>query len=118
MCSTMSFPPLEIFDHILVSAYFDFPLNSKQNVPFHSIAYDYSHADWDALLDHLRNVPWEVIFKLSASTVANGFFDWIQVGIYVYIPHCKYQVKFHLSPWLSTVCAAAIVHRNHFFHFY
>ena len=83
----MSFPPLEIFDHILVSAYFDFPLNSKQNVPFHSIAYDYSHADWDALLDHLRNVPWEVIFKLIASTVANGFFDWVQVGIYVYIPH-------------------------------
>ena len=80
--------------------------------------FDYSHADWDALLDHLRNVPWEVIFKLIASTVANGFFDWVQVGIYVYIPHCKYQVKPHSSPWLSTVCAAAIVHRNHFFHFY
>ena len=41
MCSALSFPPLEISDHIVVSAYFDFPLNSKQNVPFHSIAFDY-----------------------------------------------------------------------------
>ena len=33
----------------------------------------------------------------------------------VYIPHRKYQVKPHSSPWFSTACAATIVHRNHFF---
>ena len=33
-------------------------------------------------------------------------------------PHCKCQVKAHSSPWFSAVCAAAIVHRNHFFRFY
>ena len=81
MCSALSFPPLEISDHIVVSAYFDFPLNSKQNVPFHSIAFDYSHANWDALLDHLRNIPWEGVFKLSASAVTSGFFYWVHVGI-------------------------------------
>ena len=43
---------------------------------------------------------------------------WVQVGIDVYIPHCKYQVKPHSSPWFSAACAAAIVHRNHFFHLY
>ena len=40
------------------------------------------------------------------------------VGIDVYIPHRKHQVKPHLSPWFSTACAAAIVHRNHFFCLY
>ena len=28
---------------------------------------DYSHADWDGLRDHLRDDPWEDIFKLGAS---------------------------------------------------
>ena len=36
----------------------------------------------------------------------------------MYIPHCKYQVKPHSSPWFSAACAAAIVHRNHFFRYY
>ena len=30
----------------------------------------------------------------------------------------KYQVKPHSSPWFSAACAAAIVHRNHFFRLY
>ena len=34
------------------------------------MAYDYSCADWDGLRDHLRDVPWEDIFKLSASAAA------------------------------------------------
>ena len=36
----------------------------------------------------------------------------------IYILHRKYQVKPHSSPWFSTACAAAIVHRNHFFRLY
>ena len=36
-------------------------------------------------------------------------------GIDVYIPHRKYQVKPHSSPWFSAACAAAIVNRNNFF---
>ena len=34
------------------------------------------------------------------------------------MPHCKYQVKCHSSPWFSAACAAAIAHRNQFFHLY
>ena len=79
---------------------------------------DYSCADWDGLRDHLRDVPWEDIFKLSAFAAASEFCEWVQVGIDVYIPHRKYQVKPHSSPWFSAACAAAIVHRNHFFHLY
>ena len=96
----------------------DFPTNLQQDAPFHCITYDYSRADWDGLRDHLRNVPWEYIFKLGASAAASEFCDWVQVGIDVYIPHRKYQVKPHSSPWFSAACAAAIVHRNHFFRLY
>ena len=58
----------------------------------------------------------EDIFKLGAS--ASKFCEWIQVGIDVYIPHRKYQVTPHSSPWFSAACAAAIDHGNHFFHLY
>ena len=77
---------------------------------FHRIAYEYSHAYWDGLCDHLRDVPWEDIFKLSASAAASKFCVWVLVGIDLYIPHRKYRVKPHSSPWFSASCAAAIVH--------
>ena len=105
-------------DHVVVSVSIDFPINSKQDTLFHHIAYDYSQADWDALHDHLRDVPWEDVFKLSASAAASEFCEWVQVGIDVYIPHCKYHVKPHSSPWFSAACAVAIAHRNHFFRLY
>ena len=118
ICSTMAFPPLGNSDHVVVSVSIDFPINSKQDIPFHRVAYDYSRADWDGLRDHLRDVPWEDIFKLGAFGAASEFCEWVQVGIDVYIPHRKYQVKPHSSPWFSAACAAAIVHRNHFFRLY
>ena len=57
-------------------------------------------------------------YKLSASAAASEFCEWFQVGIDVYIPHRKYQVKPQSSPLFSAACAAAIVHRNHFFRLY
>ena len=118
VCSTMAFPPLGNSNHVVVSVPTDFPLTSQRDAPFHRIASDYSHADWDGFCDHLRDVPWKDIFKLGASAAASEFCEWIQVGIDVYIPHRKYQVKPHSSPWFSAACAAAIVHRNHFFCLY
>ena len=67
---------------------------------------------------HLRDYPWEDIFKLSASAAASEFCEWVQAGIDVYIPHRKYQVKLHWSPWFSDPYAASIVHRNHVFRLY
>ena len=78
--------------------------------PFYHKAFDYFCADWDGLCDHMRDFPWEDIFKLGASAAASEFCVWVQVGIDVYITHCKYQVKPHWSPWFSAACAAAIVH--------
>ena len=115
ICATMAFAPLGNSDHVVILVSIDFPTNSQQDYPFHRIAYDYSCADWDGLRDHLRDVPCEDIFKLGASAAAGEFCEWVQVGIDVYIPHRKYQVKPHSSPWFSAACAAARVHRNHFF---
>ena len=114
ICSTMAFPPLGNSDHVVVSVSIDFPINSKQDTPFHRLAYDYSRANWDGLRNHLRYVLWEDIFKLSASGAASEFCEWVQVGIDVYIPHRKYQVKPHSSPRFSAACAAAIVHSSLF----
>ena len=113
--STIDFPPLGNSDHVAVTVSIDFPSYSQQDALFHHIAYDYSRADWDSLCDHLRVVPWEDIFKLSASAAASEFCEWVQVEIDVYIPHQKYQVKSHSSPWFSAACAAPIVYKNHFF---
>ena len=118
ICSTMDFAPLGNSDHVVVSVSIDFPTNSQQDVPFHCIAYDYSRGDWDGLRDHLRDVPWKDIFKLRASAAASEFCQWVQVGIDVYMPHRKYQVKPPSSPWFSAACAVAIVHKNHFFCLY
>ena len=112
ICSSMAYPPLGNSDQVVVSVSIEFPINSKQDTPFHRMAY------WDGLRDHLRDVPWEDIFKLSASAAASEFSEWVPVGIDVYIPHHKYQVKPHSSPWFSAACAATKVHRNHFFHLY
>ena len=114
----MAFPPLGNSDHVVVSVSIDFPINSKQDPLFHHIVYDYSHAGWHGLCDHLTDLPWKDIFKLSASAAASEFFEWVQVGIDVHTPHRKYRVKPHFSPWFSAASAAAIVHRNHFFRLY
>ena len=80
ICSTITFPPLGNSDHVVVSVCIDFSLNSQWDVRFHCIAYDYSLADWDGLHDHLRDVQWEDICKVSASAPTSEFCEWLQVG--------------------------------------
>ena len=101
LCSTMAFFPLGNCDHVFVSVCIEFPSNPQQDALFHRIAYDYSCTGWDGLCDHLRDVPWEDIFKLGASAAASEFCKWVQVGVDVYIPHRKDQIKPHSSPWFS-----------------
>ena len=92
-------------DHVVVSVSIDFPSNSQRDAPFQR----------DGLRNHLRDVPWEDVFKVSASAAASEFCEWVQVGTGVYIPHTKYQVKPHSSPWFSAACVAVIVPTSHFF---
>ena len=69
----MALTPLGNSDHVAVSVSTDFPSYSQRDAPFHRIAYDYLRADWDGLPDDLKDVPWENIFKLSASDAASDF---------------------------------------------
>ena len=73
ICSTMAFPPFRNSNQVVVSVSIVFPTNSQQDAQFNCIAYDYSRADWDGLLDHLRDVPWEDLFKLGVSAAASEF---------------------------------------------
>ena len=57
ICSTVAFHPLGNSDHVVISVSFDFPINWKQDAPFHRMAYDFFRADWDELRDHLRYLP-------------------------------------------------------------
>ena len=73
ICSTMAFTPLGNSEHFVVSVSIDFQISSKWDALFHCIPYDYSCADWNGLGDLLRDVPWECIFKLSASAASHEF---------------------------------------------
>ena len=84
--STMAFTPLRNSHHVVVSVSIDFPSNSQRDASFHHITYYYPRDDWYGLRDHLRDVPWEDIFKLGASAAASEFCEWVQVGIDVYNP--------------------------------
>ena len=77
ICSTMTFPPLGNSHHDVVSFSIDFPSYSRWDALFHHIAYDYSHADWDGLRDHLKDVPRDDIFTLMASATASEFCEWV-----------------------------------------
>ena len=51
------------------------------------MAYDYSCANWDRLCDHLKDIFWEGIFKLSASATSKEFCRGFQIGINLYVPY-------------------------------
>ena len=84
ICSTMVFPQLGSFhfvSHVVVSVSIDFLSNSKGIALFYHIAYDYSCAAWDGLHDHLRDVPWEDIFKLGAPAATKERYRYIFIFV-------------------------------------
>ena len=67
----------------------------------------------------LLHLQWLLLYFLLLLLPVNFVSGFRLELMYIsYIPHRKYQVKPHSSPWLSAACAPAIVHKNHFFHFY
>ena len=88
----MTFPPFENSNHAFVLVSIGFPYYSKREAPFHCKAYGFFCVDLACFCDHLRDVPWEDIFKLGSSTAASKFCERVLIGIDVYIPHRKFQV--------------------------
>ena len=111
-----SFPSIWKFWSCCCPVSIGFP--NSNGMPHFIVVYNYFHSNWDGLRDQLRDVPWENIFKIGASATTSKLCDWGQVWIDVYITYWKYQVKPKSSPLFSVSCAAAIVHRNDFFHLY
>ena len=81
----MTFPPLGNYDTV-VSLSIDFSLNSKWDALVYGITCGYYCIDWAGLFDHLRDVPWEDIFKLDVSAGGGEFCEWVQGGIDMYFP--------------------------------
>ena len=81
ICSTMAFPRLGNSNHVVVSVSTNFLSYSQQGAPFHCIAYDYSHAVLDGLRDHLRDVPWEDIFRLALLLLLVNFVSGFQLFV-------------------------------------
>ena len=102
------------------SCFHELSFRLKGGVHFHCIAFNYSCADWDSLGNHLRDDQWKDIFRVSAfaAAAAAELCEWVKVGIDVYIPQGKYQVKPHSSPWILVACIASIAYRNQIFHLY
>ena len=72
-CSTVAFPPLGSYGHIVVSVFIESLSKSKIDAPFHNTAYDYCCVHWDGLHDYLKDVAWEDIFNLGASAASAKF---------------------------------------------
>ena len=117
-CSVSSHPPLGKSDHVVVGVDVNYLVKANNEHPYHRTVYSYNKADWDGFRDLLRNVPWGNIFKHYVTYAAKEISEWIGTGIDCFIPHRKFQLKPHSSPWFTPSCAAAIAHRNHFFHQY
>ena len=79
ICSVIAFLLLGNSHHIVVLVSIDFSSNSQQDAQFHLIAYDYFCADWNSLCNHLRDAPWDYIFKFSACAIASDM-CWVGSG--------------------------------------
>ena len=70
-----------------------FPLTffqSQTRCFFSSYSSDYFRTHWDGLCDHLRDVPWECIFKLGASATPLFRILWVNPIIDAYISYWWY----------------------------
>ena len=114
ICSTMAFPPLGNSDHTVASVSIDFPINSKWDALFHRISYDYSRADWDGLRNHLRYIQGRISLNSMLLLLLLNFVSGFRLEL-IYISLRSSHTHLHD---FSAACAAAIVHRNHFFRLY
>ena len=118
LCTANVLSPLGRSDHCMVTVAIDVQCKESTDVPFHRTVYRYSKADWDSFRSFIADAPLDYIFKFRASKAASLITDWVLTGMDTFIPHKKYQQKPNSQPWFSPECAAAIAHRNHFFHLY
>ena len=119
ICSLSVESPLGSSDHCLIQVKVEAKCSVTPDAPFHRKVYRYSKADWDGFRSYISEIPVSDIFKKHGSSkIASHVSDWIVDGMECYIPSKTYQLKPNSQPWFTPECAAAIAHRNHFFHLY
>ena len=109
------FPSTGNSAYVIVSVFIDSFSNSIGDTPIHRIAYDYPWGGWDGLCDHLRDIPFDGIFQLSASGPSREFCEWSQVLIDVYISHLNIVWGLTYQMVSASCSAAHIVHWKNFF---
>ena len=117
-CVSSVLSPLGSSDHSVVSVKIESKLKETSDVPFHRTVFRYSKADWDSFRSFITDAPLPTIFKSGACKAATYISEWIIDGMNCFIPSKKFQQRPNSQPWFTPECAAAIAHRNHFFHVY
>ena len=117
-CSQSIHSPLGSSDHCLIQVKIEAKCKVSSDTPFHRKVFRYSKADWDGFRSFLSDIPLSYIFSHGSPKIVSLLTDWILVGMECYIPSKTYQQKPNSQPWFTPECAAAIAHRNHFFHIY
>ena len=108
--------PLGTSDHSVVSIRVDARCKESPDAPFHRTIFRYDQAEWDNFRSFIADAPLSVFFNKGASEAASYISEWILDGMDIFIPSKKYQQRPNSQPWYTPECAAAIAHRNHFFH--
>ena len=117
-CSQSIHSPLGSSDHCLIQVKIEAKCKVSSDTPFHRKVFRYSKADWDGFRTFLSDIPLSYIFSHGSPKIVSLLTDWILVGMECYIPSKTYQQKPNSQPWFTPECAAAIAHRNHYFHLY
>ena len=59
LCSAMS------SEDVVVSVYFELDITTKGTATFDCRALDYCYTDWNDFDDHIKDVPWNYMFRLG-----------------------------------------------------
>ena len=109
-CCAMPLCLLGNSDHVLVSVFIDFIWNTHQNASFYTKLMTIAILIgmlWDSLHDHLRDVPWEDIIKLSASTAIVTYIvtrsQYVPLSPYTLLSVADIEVSWWLPPSLVSL---------------
>ena len=110
-CSHAVNSPFGKSDHCVVSVSISSSVPQKV-APFHRTVLRYRDADLDGFRSFIADIP------ALSSVDPKELSEWISAGIEAFIPSKTYQLRPFSHPWFTPECAAAIAHRNHYFHRY
>ena len=92
-------------DHRQVSAAISVPCLIAPRVT-RSTAYNYRRADFSALRDSLRLLPWHILDTMSLDDAVDQFYTWVNAAIADHVPTVALKSKF--PPWFDGQVKSAL----------